>query len=145
MTDTSFYYSALGRAYARAYAVFGFVVCISLIAANIAVGFKVLAGVAAFSYGYVVWHYGGGQGVAVRSDGIYVRRWFRFDFIPWQDVNVFRIKHASLSPPVYVELVSGQMRMLPLTQGRQMAWPGGKSKDIVAVLNDELRRARDGP
>jgi hypothetical protein len=31
--------------------------------------------------------------------------------------------------------------MLPLTQGRQVAWAGGRSRDIVSVLKGDLALA----
>jgi hypothetical protein len=78
----------------------------------------------------------------VRPDGIYVRRWLRFHFIPWREVKAFSVKRRSLSPAVYVDLVSGDARKLPFTQGRQVSWKEGKSRDVVTVLNGELGQAR---
>lgn len=142
MIGSRFYYQTLGRALMRGFAVIGFVVCLTLVPApHLAAAFRVLAAVVAFAYLYVNWHYGGGRGVRVSHAGIHVRRWFRWRFIPWREVKRFRIKRRSLSPPVFVELVSGELKMLPLTQGRQVAWEDGKSRDIVSRLNEDLALA----
>jgi PH (Pleckstrin Homology) domain-containing protein len=127
----------------RGYGLFGFVCAISLAAGPGPTALRPVAGVIGFAYLYVTWHFGGGRGVAVRPDGIYVRRWFRFHFIPWPAVKVFRVARPALSPTVYVELTSGETRPLPFTQGRQVSWKDGKSRDAVTVLNRELGLARE--
>jgi hypothetical protein len=142
MRGSTFYYQTLVRALMRGYAVVGFIVWLAISGApHIPVSLRVLAAGVAVGFLYLTWHYGGGRGVAVRVDGIYVRRWFRWRFIPWREISTFRIRRRSLSPPVFVELVSGESRMLPLTQGRQVAWAGGRSRDIVSVLNGDLALA----
>jgi hypothetical protein len=122
----------------RGYGLVGFVIAISLMAGPIPTALRFVAGVTGFVYLYVTWRYGGGRGVEVRPDGIYVRRWFRVHFIPWRGVKVFCVRRPALSPTVYVELISGETRTLPFTQGRQVSWKEGKSRDVVTVLNGEL-------
>jgi hypothetical protein len=146
MRDSTFYYQTLVRALMRGFAMVGFIVWLAISGApHIPVSLRVLAVGVAFGFLYLTvalrWHYGGGRGVAVRVAGIYVRRWFRWRFIPWREISTFRIRRRSLSPPVFVELVSGESRMSPLTQGRQVAWAGGRSRDIVSVLKGDLALA----
>jgi Bacterial PH domain len=137
------YYQPIARAYMRGYAVLGLIAGIALAAGpGIPVGFRLLIAIGVFAYVCAGWRLGG-RGLEARSDGIRFRRWFRWHSIPWPEIKNFCIKRpGGLSPTVYVDLVSGDSRVVPFTQGRQTRWKNGKSRDTVAVLNAELEQAQ---
>jgi hypothetical protein len=60
--DSRSYHQTLVRVLMRAYALLGFITGITLTGVGIAVSLRLLAGVAAVAYLYVVWHYGGSLG-----------------------------------------------------------------------------------
>jgi hypothetical protein len=141
--ESRFYYQPIARIYMRGYALSIFIDCLYLTrGAGIAVALRLLIGVAAFSFLFCFW-YLGGRGLGADRDGIRFRRWFRWHFIPWSGVSAFSIKQPeALSPTVYVDLVSGESRVMPFTQGRKTRWKSGSSRDTVAVLNAELEQAQ---
>jgi hypothetical protein len=140
--ESRFYYQPITRTILRGYAVLGFIIWFSITAApHLDVGFRVLIGVGAFAYLYVAWRMGG-RGLEARSDGIRFKRGFQWHFMAWSEIERFCIKRRSLSPTVYVDLVSGETRIVPFAQGRLTRWEGGKSRDTVAVLNSEIEQAR---
>lgn len=141
--DPRFYYQPIARLYMRGYAVFGFVVWLALTAApRLSFAIRLVVALFAFGYLYIAWRLGG-RGLEARRDGIRYRRWLQWRFIPWPEVRGFSIKQAgALSPTVFVDLVSGESRIMPFAQGRLTRWKGGKTRDTVAVLNSELDGVR---
>jgi hypothetical protein len=140
--ESRFYYQPLARIYMRGYAVLG-VVTFSVLAGapRLSAPLRTLAVAVGIGYVYSCWR-SGGRGLEARQDGIRFRRWFRSYFIPWQEIQGFKMRHpGALSPTVLVDLVSGEVRVLPFTQGRLTRWNGGKTRDTVAVLNSELAGA----
>jgi hypothetical protein len=89
---------------------------------------------------------GGRVGVEASPGGIGIVTWRRFGMrgrhLAWSDIKAFRVAHPAISPPVCAELWSGELVKTALVQGRKMRWRGGASRDLVAVLNTELARAR---
>jgi hypothetical protein len=141
--ERRFYYQPVVRLILRSYAIFGFIVCLSVAAGpRESPAIRVLIVVCAFVYLVASW-YLGGIGLEARPDGIRFRRWFQWRLIPWGDIKTFAvINPGAFSQTVCVERVSGDRKTLPFTQKRLTRWRGGKSRDTVAVLNVELDQAR---
>jgi len=92
----------------------------------------------------VLWRSVSRIGVDAGADGIGLRRQLgiRYQFVPWTDIKTFRVRAATISPPVCAELWSGELVKTALVQGWKMRWRGGASRDMVDVLNSDLTRAR---
>lgn len=143
-SKSRFYYNRLTRRILRAYALFGWLGClsISLAGTSLAAVARVVLALFAFAWLYVAWAWWGRTiGVEVNSDGIRVGRGFRRRFIPWSGIRTFRARDA-FTPSLRAELCSGEQVSIALAQGRKMAWDGGTTRDIMGVLNEELATAR---
>lgn len=138
-----FYYDRVARWLLRGYGVVAFILFLSFTAADIAVILRVASGLVAITSLYVTWFWWGHSiGLEVLGDGIRIGRGLRRRFIAWRDIKSFQVTKRPISPPVRVELTSGELVGTPLVQGRKMFWKGGASADIVSVLNKELDDAQ---
>jgi hypothetical protein len=109
----------------------------NFVALRIAAGVAMIGGIVWFRYGLRRMR------LEVAANGLRVGV-LRRRFLPWSDVKRFtaRRRPNGIYPTVVVELASGELVRTILVQGRKMFWNGGSSNDIVAVLNDQLDRAR---
>jgi hypothetical protein len=139
--ESTFYYQPMVRLYLRGYGVLGFIIWVCLtFGPHIFVIFRLLIAVGSFAFLYWSWRLGG-RGLEARPDGIRFRRGLRWHFIPWREIRAFSIHRRSFSPTVYVDLASGESRIMPFTQGRTTRWKGGNTRDTVAVLNTKRAHA----
>jgi hypothetical protein len=69
---------------------------------------------------------------------------FRRSRIAWEDIEAFVVfdNQPLGPPPVIVKRRKGWNVMLPLMQGKRVAWQGGETTDIVSVLAERLNEVR---
>jgi hypothetical protein len=84
----------------------------------------------------------GRMGVTVRSEGIVVGHILWSRFIPWENVEQFDTRRWGFNHEVGIRLPDGQRAITSLLQGRVVAWDGGKTRDILSVLNAAKQAAK---
>ena len=77
-------------------------------------------------------------GVEVGPDEIVVYGPFRTQQLLWRDVASLRTHRWSINQVVDLELTDGRLVNTNLIQGASVGWHGGKTTDILSVLQADL-------
>jgi hypothetical protein len=78
------------------------------------------------------------MGLKVDKDNIYVYGPFSSGRVAWRDVSGLATHRWSVNQIVDLKLVDGRTLNTNLIQGASVDWQGGKTKDILSVLQAEL-------
>jgi len=79
------------------------------------------------------------QGVEATGDGYIVHNAFATTRLGWNEINNFYTKRWVFNQEVFVLLKNGEKVRTSLAQGLVVVWKGGRTRDILSILRDELR------
>lgn len=77
-------------------------------------------------------------GIEAGNDGIVVYGPFSTRHVAWDEVAGLDTHRWSISKVVDLKLIDGRTVETNLLQGRTVTWRGGKTRDILSVLQSEL-------
>lgn len=77
-------------------------------------------------------------GIGIVDDGIVAYGAFWSKHVQWGEVAGFDTQRWVINQEVGVKLANGERVRTTLLQGRVVAWHGGKTRDILSILQTEL-------
>lgn len=77
-------------------------------------------------------------GIDIVEDGIVAYGAFWSKHVPWDEIAGFDTQRWVINQEVGVKLANGERVRTSLLQGRVVAWHGGKTRDILSILQTEL-------
>jgi hypothetical protein len=81
----------------------------------------------------------GRMGLEVDPNGIHVHGPFKSEHVAWDNVVGLDTHRWSINEIIDVRLADGRTLNTSLVQGIPVSWHGGKTNDILSVLQTELR------
>lgn len=84
------------------------------------------------------------MGVEVTDDGYIVHNAFVTKRLRWYEITGFDTKRWVINHEVGILLSNGERIRTSLLQGRHVIWKGGRTRDIMSILRDELRAHTHG-